>query len=138
MSSDSDTIEGLVHFLRRYVSEFGEMQHLDVRFQAPDNLPELKLSNEVKRNLFLCVKEALNNVAKYAKATLVEVSIDLKDHEMTLVVKDNGIGFDLEKALKNGGNGLKNIQERMKQMGGEAFISGEKGCTIQCKLNLAH
>jgi ligand-binding sensor domain-containing protein/signal transduction histidine kinase len=136
VSSDSDNMEGLAHFLRRYVSEFGEMQHIDTQFIAPDNLPEMKLSNEAKRNLFLCVKEALNNTTKYAKATLIEVSIRVEEHNLLLTIKDNGVGFDLETALKNGGNGLKNIQARMKQVGGNAFISVEKGCLIQCQLPL--
>ena len=62
--------------------------------------------------------------------------IDFKDPEMTLMVKDNGIGFELETALKNGGNGLKNIQERMKQVAGEASILGEKGGQIILKLKI--
>ena len=136
VSSDSDNIEGLVHFSRRYVSEFGEMQHIDTQFNAPDNLLEMKLPNETKRNLFLCIKEALNNAAKYAKATLIEVSIDVKDRHLSLTIQDNGIGFDIETALQNGGNGLKNMRERMTQVDGEAYISGEKGCMIQCELNL--
>ena len=136
MSSESDNVAGLVHFLRRYVSEFGEMHHIEVHFDVLENLPDVKLSNETKRNIFLCVKESLNNVAKYAQATLVEVSIDFKDTEMTLMVKDNGIGFDLETALKNGGNGLKNIQERMKQVAGETSILGEKGGQIILKLKI--
>ena len=130
VSSDSDNIEGLVHFLRRYVSEFGEMQHIDTQFIVSDDLPDLVLSNEVKRNLFLCLKEALNNTAKYAQATLIAVSIDVKNNDMALTIKDNGLGFDVDKALENGGNGLTNMRERMRQIGGEASISGEKGCQI--------
>ncbi len=136
VSSDSDNIEGLVHFLKRYVSEFGDMQHIDTQFIAPDNLPDLKLSNEVKRNLFLCVKEALNNTAKYAKATLIEVSIDVEEHNMALTIKDYGIGFDLETALKNGGNGLKNMRERMAQVGGDAVISTKNGCQVVLRLKI--
>lgn len=135
ISSESDNIEGLVNFLRRYVSDFGEMHHLDARFAASDDLPDMKLSNEIKRNLFLCVKEALNNAAKYAQASQIDVSIDFKNPEMCLTIKDNGNGFDLEKALNNGGNGLKNIQERLRQIGGNALISSEKGGEIILKLN---
>ncbi len=136
VSSDSDNIEGLVHFSKRYVSEFGEMQHIDTQYNASDNLPEMKLSNETKRNLFLCLKEALNNAAKYAKATLIEVSIDVKDGHLFLTIQDNGIGFDIEIALQNGGNGLKNMRERMKQVGGEAFIYTERGCQVVLKLKI--
>ncbi len=136
VSSDSDNIEGLVHFLRRYVSEFGEMQHVDTQYNVSDNLPEMKLSNETKRNLFLCVKEALNNAAKYAKATLIEVSIDVKDRHLSLTIQDNGIGFDIVTALKNGGNGLKNMRERLKQVGGEVFITAERGCQVVLKLKI--
>ena len=137
ISSESDNVASLVHFIRRYVSDFGEMHHIDVRFDTPENVLYLKLSNEEKRNLFLCVKEALNNIAKYAQATLIEVSMEFTDNKMRLTVKDNGIGFDLATALKNGGNGLKNIQERMKQIGGEALFINKKGSQMTLKLHLS-
>ena len=136
INSDSDNVASLAHFIRRHVSDFGEMHHIDVRFDTPENVRHLKLSNEEKRNLFLCVKETLNNTAKYAQATLVEVFMNLTDSQMTLTIKDNGIGFDFEKALKNGGNGLKNIQERMKQIGGEAIFLNNKGSEMALKLNI--
>ncbi len=136
ISSESDNVASLAHFIRRYASDFGDMHHIDVRFDTSENVLHLKLSNEEKRNLFLCVKEALNNTAKYAHATLVEVSLDLTDDQMTLTIKDNGIGFDFEKALKNGGNGLKNIQERMKQIGGGVIFVNKKGSEMSLKLNI--
>ncbi len=136
VSGDSDNVEGLVHFLKRYVSEFGDMQHIDTQFIAPDNLPNLTLKNNVKRHLFLCVKEALNNAVKYAHCTLIDVAIDAKDNNFSLIISDNGIGFNVENALKQGGNGLKNIQERMREMGGEASFLDEKGSKVilTCKI----
>jgi two-component system, NarL family, sensor histidine kinase DesK len=130
VSSDADNLTSLADFIKRYVADFSEMHHIPCNFQANEPFPDVKLSSDSRRNLFLCVKEALNNAAKYANATLVEVSITYERGELILSVKDNGQGFNIENALKNGGNGLKNIKERMKQIGGEAIFVNERGCQM--------
>lgn len=129
VNSADDSLPSLVHFLRRYCADFQENTGLAVQFDAPITLPETTLSGEVRRNLFLCVKEALNNAAKFAKATKVEVKLASSDNRISITVRDNGGGFDVESALKNGGKGLKNMQHRMKEIGGTITIESLNGTT---------
>lgn len=129
VNSADDTLPSLMLFLRRYCADFQENTGLEVQFNAPIALPETTLSGEVRRNLFLCVKEALNNAAKFAKATKVEVKLASSDNRISITVRDYGGGFDVESALKNGGNGLKNMQHRMKEIGGTATIESQLGAT---------
>jgi signal transduction histidine kinase/ligand-binding sensor domain-containing protein len=131
VSSEADNLESLISFLRRYLMDFGELYSLETVFRATDEIKKIQLTGEVRQNLFLCFKEALNNVAKYAQATKLEVIITLDKKQVLLIeIKDNGIGFEWENALKKGGNGLKNIQVRMAKAGGEARFLHENGTTV--------
>jgi len=129
VNSADDTLPSLSHFLRRYCADFQENTGLAVQFEAPFLLPETTLSGEVRRNLFLCVKEALNNAAKFAKVSKVDVKLASNDSRVSIIVQDDGSGFDVENALNNGGNGLKNMQHRMREIGGIAMIKSQNGAT---------
>jgi len=129
VNSADDSLSSLAHFLRRYCADFQENTRLAVHFDAPFVLPEITLTGQVRRNLFLCVKEALNNAAKFAKAAKLEVKLASNDNRISITVRDDGDGFDIENALQNGGNGLRNMQHRMKEIGGTADIESLKGMT---------
>lgn len=135
VSAGADSLQSLTDFLRRYCVDFQEIAKTEVVFSTPD-LPNFTLPSEVRRNLFLCVKEALNNAAKYAEASKIEVTMRFENSFLELSVRDNGRGFDLEKALENGGNGLRNIQRRMADIGGAANFKTGRGTLIQLKANL--
>lgn len=120
VNSADDTLSSLAHFLRKYCADFQENTKLTLRFEAPDLLPDMMLSGEVRRHLFLCVKEALNNTAKYSNAQRAIVKLEVKDTRVAISVHDDGKGFDVRAAMQNGGNGLKNMQLRMQQIGGKA------------------
>jgi ligand-binding sensor domain-containing protein len=74
------------------------------------------IAGEVRQNLLLIFKEAVNNMAKYAEATECETSLSIESHQFILQVKDNGNGFD--GTIKGSGNGLKNMQKRSEDMNG--------------------
>ena len=92
-------------------------------FEAVEPLPETVLNGEVRRNFFLCVKEALNNAAKHAQAKNILVKLELEHKRLVVTVNDDGVGFDLAAALRNGGNGLKNMQQRIGKIGGNAVAT---------------
>ncbi len=77
---------------------------------------DFEVASEVRRNLFLALKEILNNVAKYANAKKVFVEFKLKNKLGFLVVSDNGSGFDVDKVVK--GTGLESIKARTEKLGG--------------------
>jgi signal transduction histidine kinase len=76
---------------------------------------------------YYAAAEALTNVAKYAQATIVEVTVELDDHTATLAVADNGVGgVDLQ-----GGSGLQGLRDRMAALGGTLQVeSTESGTTL--------
>lgn len=128
MSSSNDSLANLIAYMRSFAAEFLEHAHITHQFYIPETIPNIKLSGGTRRNIYLAVKESLHNVVKHAKAT--EVIVEVKMHKnMTIMIKDNGKGFDQEK-VRLFGNGLKNIQKRMISVGGNADISSNNGTIV--------
>jgi len=77
------------------------------------------------------LQEALNNFARHGKGDRVEVSLSKSDGTFSLVIRDNGQGFDVEKAQK--GLGLESMRERVELSGGEFQIESTigQGTTIR-------
>ncbi|CAL1517623.1 triple tyrosine motif-containing protein [Chitinophaga sp. MM2321] len=128
MNSSNDSLANLIAYMRSFAADFLEHAHITHQFFIPDAIPDIKLSGGTRRNIYLAVKESLHNVMKHARAT--EVIIEVKMHKnMTIMIKDNGKGFDQEK-VRLFGNGLKNIQKRMLAVGGNADISSNNGTIV--------
>jgi signal transduction histidine kinase len=137
MNSEKDTVESLVHYVRAYSFEYlQEIHKLSVQFPLPDLPPSVysqNLSGDTRREVFLTIKEALHNIVKHAEATKVEVAIGLKDNYLEIVVRDNGKGF---KGTNPFGNGLKNMANRMKKIGGSFQITTKETSSVEVILRL--
>ena len=128
MNSSNDSLENLIAYMRSFAADFLEHAHITQQFYIPETIPNIKLSGGTRRNIYLAVKESLHNVVKHAKATEVIIEIEMQQH-MTILIKDNGKGFDQEK-VRLFGNGLKNIQKRMQSVGGHADITSNNGTIV--------
>jgi signal transduction histidine kinase len=87
-------------------------------------------------NLYRIIQEALNNINKYANATIIELILNVNKNVLFLEIKDNGIGFNVNKVKS--GIGLKNMRNRAKTMNGEINIDSEKdkGTIIMLKIHI--
>jgi signal transduction histidine kinase len=81
--------------------------------------PMLK-SITAKRNILLIIREAMNNIAKYSKATDASLQISIADKNVEIAIADNGVGFDIKNGKK--GNGLWNMEQRAKELNGNFHI----------------
>ncbi len=124
-----DTLDGLAAYLSRFAQQYLSGANIRCRLKMPVQLPPLALSAEVRHNVFLAFKEALNNVVKHARATEAFISLELRPTGFMLLLADNGRGFQWSPggprpaASGDGlrvasGNGLMNIQKRMEEIGG--------------------
>jgi signal transduction histidine kinase len=99
--------------------------------EFPVQLPALPLNAEVRHNVFLAYKEALNNVAKHARASEVRISLESIQDGFILQIEDNGQGFVLAPRLDpnrvTGGNGLPNLRARLDKIHGRCEISSRPG-----------
>jgi signal transduction histidine kinase len=134
MTSSNDTVENLVAYIRSYAVEFFENTAIDCIFSMPASIPPREISGEKRRNIFLSVKEALNNVVKHSQSSVVRINVTVQDR-MVIEIQDDGIGIDLEK-LRKFGNGLNNMKKRMASINGEFNIENSRGTRTTFYLTL--
>ncbi|MET0464840.1 MAG: 7TM diverse intracellular signaling domain-containing protein [Chitinophagaceae bacterium] len=134
MNSGNDTVDNLVSYIRAYAIEYFEYTHIDCRIHTPDDIEPGELTGEKRRNVFLCVKETLNNALKHSKATELRIDITINS-SLIIVIHDNGVGIATDK-VRQFGNGLKNITKRMESIGGTYEIKNEEGTVTTLKLPL--
>jgi signal transduction histidine kinase len=125
MNSKNDSLGNLISYIRAYSTEYLEGTSVKCTVSIPNDIPEKELSGDKRRNIFLCVKETLNNMLKHAGAT--ELTIDILAGGMLRIrIHDNGRGIDLQK-IRQFGNGLQNIRRRMESIGGDFEIKNNNG-----------
>ena len=118
----NDTLDGLINYLCKYAQEYLALAGLRYRLEVPDSLPALPISPELRHNVFLVAKEAVNNVVKHAQASSVWLRLQLEPNRFTLEIQDDGRGLSPE-AEKKGRNGLRNMRQRMEDVGGVFTIA---------------
>jgi signal transduction histidine kinase/ligand-binding sensor domain-containing protein len=121
-----DTLSSLVDYLGEFASAFLRVSGLSCKLAFPENLPGWRVSSSVRHHLFLVAKEALNNAAKYARASSVCLKIEVIGNLFRLMVTDDGCGFEIGRQHKNA-NGLRNMRERMAEIGGKCCIESGEG-----------
>jgi signal transduction histidine kinase len=124
MNPQKDNLDSLAAYIRRFVTEYLETNGIDINIEFPDEIPAEAVSDEYRRNVFLVIKEAISNISKYSKATTVKLSMNVREKLAEFEISDNGTGFSL-KEKENWGNGLRNMNQRMKDIGGTFIIRSE-------------
>jgi len=134
INPDNDQLGNLFIRMREYAAEMLEAQNIDYTFNASDYLQGIRLSMQMRRDLYLIFKEAINNLAKYSKCTRAEISIGRTLNKLVLCVKDNGAGFNMQQVKR--GNGLTNMQVRATQLKAVINIQSEvlKGTVIRLEV----
>ncbi len=125
MNSKNDSLGNLISYIRAYSTEYLEGTPVNCNVSIPHEIPEKELTGDKRRNIFLCVKETLNNMLKHSGATELAIDI-LADGILTIRIHDNGRGIDLQK-IRQFGNGLQNIKRRMESIGGDFEIKNNNG-----------
>jgi ligand-binding sensor domain-containing protein/signal transduction histidine kinase len=130
----NDTLEGLVNYACKYAQEYLALAGLRYRVDVPAQLPAITIPPEVRHNIYLAFKEAVNNVVKHAQASEVRVRLQLQPAKFALSIEDNGRGLGGRDAnAAPARNGLRNMRKRMEDIHGEFSISpGTGGGTIVC------
>jgi two-component system CheB/CheR fusion protein len=151
----ADSIDGLIDFVRRIaanlrplllddfgllaamewqLAEFRQQTGLRTRIQASDT--ELTMAPETLNTVFRIFQEALTNVARHAQATEVEVTLEARQGELQLQVRDNGLGIAPAALAGQGSLGIMGMRERAHQAGGQLDISGSPGQGTTVRLRL--
>ncbi|MEW6157824.1 MAG: two-component regulator propeller domain-containing protein, partial [Verrucomicrobiota bacterium] len=118
---EKDTLQSFVSFVSSYAERYFAGSSIRLRFEMPSDIPDLVLPEKLRRELFLVLKEALNNVAKHADASELRLKLELRGHELHLHIEDNGRGFQLNQVASDR-RGLRNMHERFRDLGGQLEI----------------
>lgn len=140
INPEHDTFDDLANYLSSFAQEFLSVAGISCRLFFPLELPERRLTAQLRHNLLLAFKEALNNIVKYAEATEVRMSLEPENNSFILKIHDNGIGIDPEAPASthriHAGNGMTNMEARMTEIGGECLFqsSSDQGTTVEFKI----
>ncbi len=131
-----DSLYDLILRLRDTYSELSSYTNISFRSENIKELEKISLSMEHRQHLYLIFKEAINNSITHSKCTQITLDASVKGKRLEMTLKDNGISFD--DFFPSSGNGLNNMRDRAKTIGGVLSISSEKGkgTTIQFNGNI--
>lgn len=121
---------GILATISWFCREFHSV-YSDITINQNISLKEGDVPEHLKIIIFRIIQEALNNVAKHSRADVVDISLIRRDTTIDLTISDNGIGFDVRKALMSEdyskGLGLASMEERADLSGGCFSIDSVSG-----------
>jgi len=127
---------GILATISWFTREFQRVySHISVEKEI--RIEEKDIPNPLKIVIFRVIQEAMNNISKHSRATLIQLSLSKKEDKIELMIEDNGMGFDLETSKR--GLGLTSMKERIEYAGGSFFIQSVsgKGTTIRAILPIS-
>jgi PAS domain S-box-containing protein len=122
----NDTLEKFASYICHMADEVLKVTNMNCRLDVPAILPHQFLRSDLRHNLFLVVKEALNNAIKHSQAAEVHLQMGVEPSGFTISITDNGRGFAVDAAAPFS-NGLKNMRKRMEKIGGSFQLDSQPG-----------
>ncbi len=132
MNLQNDTLDDFVSYACNFAQDYLQSAEIRCRLLVPPNLPHVPLTADIRHNLFMALKETLNNIVKHAKASEVRIQIEVEPQKFTITINDNGKGLRLNPKSNsdaNGGagnttegsskDGLINMRKRLENINGQ-------------------
>ena len=137
VNSQRDSLQDFEAYICRYVENFLRASGVRCRLNVDAEIPQANFNLATRRNLFLAIKEALNNAVRHSGATEVALTIQATDDEVRVTVKDNGRGFD-SATEKPERNGMSNMAQRMAELDGRCRVTTKPGagCCVELTVPL--
>jgi signal transduction histidine kinase len=131
VNPDNDITENLVRRMKNHTAEICQERNIKHNFYVDDDMFNIKLDMQQRKNMYLIYKEALNNALKYSSCSSIDIKLMQIDHTMQLVIKDDGKGFNITTAKD--GNGLGNMKRRAEAINGKLMIktAAKEGTTVE-------
>ena len=129
---------GLKLAIEHFISKLNPAKETKIHFEC-NNFDENSLNDSGKLMLYRIIQESVNNALKYANAKLISIQLSADESEISLMIQDNGKGFDTEEIKRKNGIGMRNIQLRSDYLNGKLDIesSPKNGTTIIVEIPLS-
>jgi ligand-binding sensor domain-containing protein/two-component sensor histidine kinase len=120
-----DRLHDMVRKMRDHAEDVFESRDIALTLDLPDNAPDLKLGVDVRRDLYLIFKEAVNNAARHSRCSRVSIAVRIVGSTVLMAIADDGIGFDASAGSE--GNGLASMRRRAERLGASLEIGARPG-----------
>jgi ligand-binding sensor domain-containing protein/signal transduction histidine kinase len=134
----NDTLDSLVQYVSQYAYDFFQATQIACHLDLPTEVPPIQLSAEVRHNLFMVTKEALNNVLKHSQASEVHLRLTVQDGFLEIQVEDNGQGFEIATTATSRRSGLANMRQRTQLIGALLLIESRLGIGSSIKIQMTY
>ncbi|MBP9745298.1 MAG: hypothetical protein KBD41_07920 [Saprospiraceae bacterium] len=134
INPDQDHLSNLLDKINDYAVKLCKAKEVKYSFKSTLDLDEYHIPEHKRRNLYLILKEAINNALKYSEATTIDLKITTDKDSILFLLWDNGIGFDV--ATSGQGNGLRNIEKRAADVHAQVSIKSIKNQGTEILLTL--
>lgn len=128
LNPDSENFEQMQNRMQAFAAMILTSRNISFEFKIDEQLKDVVLTSQQRKNFFLIFKEAIHNIVKYAQCNNVLVEIAKSSNKISMLIKDDGKGFDAVSFQEGrggayNGNGLKNMQTRTEEIGGKLLIN---------------
>ena len=126
MNKSEISIEDLESRIQNFVEKAKEAKS-DIKFDFTvyESLKDIRFTSVEGMNIYRSIQEAINNSMKYAEAKSISIDMIQENEKIKVIIADNGVGFTPDES--NQGNGIGNMQKRIKDIGGTFEIHSQKG-----------
>jgi signal transduction histidine kinase len=132
----NDTLAHLIDYAGQFAMDYLRDAGIRCLLDVPEQTPAREVPANIRHNLFLAVKESLQNIIKHARATEVWLRISADDQRLRIVVEDNGRGFEAAPPGPQA-DGLRNIRQRLDEIGARHQIQSRPGVGTVITLELS-
>jgi signal transduction histidine kinase len=136
INPEVDSLDDLVHRMRRFIEDTLGSADLEVVFAAPDPAHTVRLGADVRREVFLILKESVNNIAKHARCRTATITLAVDRRRLVLEIADDGRGFDPD--APTDGNGVASMRRRIAALGGRLTLETGPDRGTRLRLDLEH
>jgi len=132
----NDSLESLFLRIKTFAAKLFEAKEINYKIHIDDNIKHIQILMEYRQHIYLIMKEAINNLAKYSSCTEAEINVSFHSSQLNILIKDNGKGFDDHNS--SFGNGLNSMRKRAKEMNASLTILSKinMGTTIRLSLKI--
>jgi len=136
INPQKDHLSDLTLRMRRFASDVFTARNIKFSLNEPDDMDDIRLGANIRREVFLIFKESINNMVRHSGCTEATIKFQITDGRLALEVRDNGKGFD--PSQDGEGHGLMSMRARAKDIGGKLEIISNinSGTTVSLEVLL--
>jgi signal transduction histidine kinase len=134
LNQRNDSIEDLVSFSRAYAADYLQDKGVALHFSSSIRVNG-PIQGEIRRNVFMVIKEALHNITKHASASTATIEFSEEPGQLKVLIRDDGVGIDFD-SIRPFANGLENMKKRMEGVGGQVRLAREAGTVVEIRVPL--